>query len=66
MQEEGLGLAKRNSELENTARRLKAAARVSEAEHQKVLSRVHQLEAELAREQDRYSQATQAAGEQVL
>lgn len=66
MQEEGLSLAKRNSELETTARRLKAAARASEAEHQRVLSRVQQLEAEVAREQDRYSQASQAAGEQVL
>ena len=66
MQEEGLSLAKHNSELEATARRLKAAARGSEAEHQRVLSRVQQLEIEVAREHGRYSQASQAAGEQVL
>lgn len=66
VQEEGLSLAKRNSELKATAHRLKAAARSSEAEHQRVLSRMQQLEAELAREQGRYSQASQAAGEQVL
>ena len=66
MQEEGLSLAKRNGELEAVARRLKAAARASEAEHQRILSRVQQLEGELAREHERYSQASQAAGEQVL
>lgn len=66
VQAEGLSLAKRNGELEAVARRLKAAARGSGAEHQRMLSRVEQLESELAREHARYSQASQAAGEQVL
>ena len=65
MQEEGLTLAKRNGELEAVARRLKAAARASEAEHQRISSRVEQLESELAREHDSHSQASQAASEQV-
>ena len=66
MQEEVLGLAKRNSKLEATARKLRAAARESEAKHQRLLSSVQNLEVQLAREQDRYAQASQAAGEQVL
>ena len=65
-QEEGLGLAKRNSELEAAARKLRGAARDSDAEHQRLLSRVQNLEVQLAREQNRYAKASQAAGEQVL
>lgn len=66
MQEEGLGLAKRNTELEAAARKLRAGARDSEAEHQRLLSRVQNSKVQLAREQDRYAQASQAAGEQLL
>ena len=65
-QEEGLSLVKRNGELEAAVRRLRASARESEAEHQQVLSQVKQLEAQLAKEQSRYAQASHAAGEQVL
>lgn len=59
-------MAKRNGELQAVIRKFKAAARASEAEHQSMLNRVDQLEDELAREHARYSQASQAAGEQVL
>ncbi len=66
LQEEGLSLAKRNGELEAAVRKLRAAGRDSEAEHQRVMSQVQQLESQLAKEQGRYAQASQAAGEQVV
>ena len=65
-QEDGLNLARRNDELEGSVRKLRAAARESEAEHKRLLSRVQQLESQLAKEQERYGQASQAAGEQVV
>ena len=65
-QEEGLNLARRNDELEGSVRKLRAAARESEAAHKRLLSHVQQLESQLAKEQERYAQASQAAGEQVV
>ena len=47
-------------------RKLRAAARESEAEHKRLFSQVQQLESQLAKEQARYAQSSQAAGEQVV
>ena len=65
LQEEGINLKRRNGELEAAVRKLRAATRDSEAEHNRVLSQVQQLESQLAEEQERNAQASQAAGEQV-
>ena len=65
LQEEGISLKRRNGELEAAVRKLRAATRDSEAEHNRVLSQVQQLESQLAEEQERNAQASQAAGEQV-
>ncbi|DBA77123.1 hypothetical protein WJX77_012006 [Trebouxia sp. C0004] len=65
LQEEGLSLAKRNDELKVSVRSLRAMTRDSEAEHQRMMRQVQQLESQLAKEQERYAQASRAAGEQM-
>lgn len=65
LQAEGEALSRKNGELEAIARKLRAAARDTDQERDRLLTRMAALEGQLAQEQDRASYATEAASRQV-